>query len=723
MKPILFAKDETDFTTNGLGRLDCISCHVIEERNGMYELEAEIPITGAHADQIEMLSIIGVIPSEGSSIQAFFVYKITKPINGRFMIYARHISYRLTDIPCMPFTISASPTACADTLAGLKSNAIESCPFSFSTDVTTASSYNQKEPSSIRQRLGGIEGSVLDQFGGEYEWDNFNVKLWKQRGRLANITGITLSYGKNITDINQEEEIANTITGVLPYWINTDGSDLVYLPEYIVYSQYASSYPYHLSQVLNLSSEYQDKPTVEQLRSAANAYINKEDIGVPKVSIEVSFVDLWKTEEYKDIAPLEQVKLCDEVYVRFEKLGINAIAKVVKTDYDVLKERYISIEVGSLRTTLAQVVTDRDRDIDAEFVEQITRVNTAIADATAWLTSANGYVVAVKNSDGSWKELLFMDANDPTQAVNVLRINNNGIGFSTSGINGPYTNAWTIDGKLNASFIKTGTLTADLIKAGVIADNAGKFSLNMATGALTMNSGTFKGTVSGGTISGGTISGATISGNTISGGTISGSSISGGSISGANITSQVGGNYVNINGAQLTVYGSNFIRMFSGYPSSGGYEYELGFNSARSHARNEYAYGYQECDSIKIIVAANNASDMRLKDDIQELSFEEAWAYITASKTYSFHFKEFMKDRKRFGMIAQEFKEGLDNYGEDTDKLWVLNKNQCDGMYCIEYQELVPHLIKVVTTQQEEINQLKQEIKDIKNILLNHNMM
>ena len=244
MNPILFSKTETDFTTNGLGRLECLSCRVVEERNGMFELEAEIPVSGRHASEIEMLSIIGAIPYAGGNIQAFSVYKIEKPINGRFKVYARHISYRLSDIPCLPFSVALSPQACRDTLAGLRSNALEACPFTFETDVTTANSYTQKAPASIRSRLGGVEGSVLDQFGGEYKWDNWTVRLLKQRGRLSTETGITLRYGKNITDINQEKAIAETATGIVPYWIDTDGNNLVMLPapNRVVYSQNAGNF-------------------------------------------------------------------------------------------------------------------------------------------------------------------------------------------------------------------------------------------------------------------------------------------------------------------------------------------------------------------------------------------------------------------------------------------------------------------------------------------------
>lgn len=493
MIPILFAKNETDFTTNGLGRLECISCDVVEERNGMYELEAEIPVSGKNADNIEQQSIIGVVPSEGASVQGFSVYKIEKPINGRFKVYGRHISYRLSDIPCMPFNVAMSPQAAAQTLAGLKSNAIEACPFNFYTDITTPASYTQKTPASIRQRLGGVEGSVIDQFGGEFEWDNWNVRLLKARGRLANVTGISLRYGKNIIDLTQEEEIANTVTGVVPYWIDSDGNNLVTLTEKVVYSDHASEYPYHMTMPLDLSTHFEEKPTEAQLRAVAQQYVRKTGFGVPKVSIQVSFIDLWKTEEYKNIAPLEQVKLCDEIYVKFEKLGVNAVAKVVKTTYDVLKERYESIEVGSIRSTLAQAITDRDAEIDAIYIDAIARANQIAQNATAWLTSANGYVVAVKNPDGSWKELLFMDTNNPLTARNGLRINNNGIGFWRYAIDGgnvldgPYNNAWTIDGNLIADYITTGLLksqnyTAPTIQTAPYAVEG--MALDMASGNI-----------------------------------------------------------------------------------------------------------------------------------------------------------------------------------------------------------------------------------------------
>ena len=453
MKPILFDKSATTFTTNGLGRLNFISCTVTEERNGQYILEGTIAEDELHASSLEMGSIIVAKPNQTSALQAFRVHKLVKPINGIYEIAAQHISYQLSFIPTMPFSITAASTACNSTLQALKSNAAESCPFTFWTNVTTVSSYKQTAPASIRSRLGGVEGSVLDQFGGEYEWDNYTIKLHSARG--VQTPSVTLRYGKNITDLNQEEEINNVITGVCPYWMDSEGGNVVTLPEKTVDSSTASSYPYKRTIPLDLSSDWEEAPTQAQLRARAQAYVNSSGIGIPKVNIKVSFVNLADTEEYKDVAALQAVSLCDYVAVQFEKLGISTQAKVVKTVYNVLLDRYDSIEVGSLRSSLAETISDQSAEIAA--VADTTRemfksydatIQEDIDNATAWLTSSNGYVMARKDAYGNWKELFFMDTADASTAHNVLRINENGIGFSSNGVSGPYTQAWTLDGKL-----------------------------------------------------------------------------------------------------------------------------------------------------------------------------------------------------------------------------------------------------------------------------------
>lgn len=442
MRPILFAKNATTFTTNGLGRVECESCKVIEELNGMYELEAVVPETGQNADLLEMEMILVARPAYGVSFQPFRIYKITKPINGKFTVLAQHISYQLSYIPVMPFSVDASQSAAATVLAKMKTEATETCPFTFSTDVTIIESYTQTLPDSIRYRLLGAEDSVLKKFGGEFEWDKYHVILHRNRGKTTPDT--ILKYGKNITDITQEEYISDTITGIVPYWTYADGAVLT-LPEKVVESQYADSYAYRRTVPLDLSHDFDNRtPTEAELRATAVAYLNKYGVGIPTISIEVSFVDLHSTEEYADVASLETVNLGDIITVRFEKLGIDEEAKIVKTEWDVLAEKYISVNVGTIKQSLAHTISNTNGVIDT-FLDQ-TRFE--VRNATAWLTGSNGYVMAVKNQDGTWKELLFLDTNDARTAHNVLRINENGIGFSRTGVDGPYTQAWTLDGRM-----------------------------------------------------------------------------------------------------------------------------------------------------------------------------------------------------------------------------------------------------------------------------------
>lgn len=470
MKPILFAPTATEFDNNGLGALvDAPRCKVREERNGPYELEMDYPVDGQHFSEIEHSAIIYAIPADGKGAQPFRIYEISKPFDGLCTIYAEHISYQLAHIPVTPF---GSVTSVAAALQGLKNNAAESCPYTFWTDKASAGTFEVTEPKSIRELLGGTQGSILDAFGGgEYEWDKYTVKLHQHRGQDK---GVVIKYGRNLTDLKQEEAIDTTITGIYPFWADSESGTLVTLPEKVIHSANAGNFPYNRTVVVDASSEFQDEPTVSQLRSFANNYITQTGVGVPKVSIDISFAPLWQTEEYRDIANLERVNLCDTVTVVFEKLGVTASAKVVKTEYDVLNERYETIELGDARTNLAREVSN---DISNNVNALASRIPTknaieSIVDAqTALITGAmGGYIKIVYNAAGQPQELLFMDTDDIQTAVNVIRINKNGIGFSNDGYDPTkFVSAWTIDGKFSADFIATGHLLANYIKGGTLS--------------------------------------------------------------------------------------------------------------------------------------------------------------------------------------------------------------------------------------------------------------
>lgn len=247
----------------------------------------------------------------------------------------------------------------------------------------------------------------------------YTVRLYNQRGMNR---GVSIRYGKNLTSLEQDENISSVYTGVYPYWMDAD-NNLVTLPEKILNAP--GTYNFTRIMALDLSQEFESAPTEEQLRNRANTYMTANNIGVPKVSLDVSFIQLEQTEEYKNIALLERVELCDTVHVEFPELGVSATAKCVKTVYDVLQERYTSVELGEARTNIADTIADQQQKI--EKAPTTSAMQKAINNATNWLTSADGYVIAVKDDNGTWKEILFLDTPSVETAKNVLRINTNGI--------------------------------------------------------------------------------------------------------------------------------------------------------------------------------------------------------------------------------------------------------------------------------------------------------
>lgn len=464
MIPILYSETEREFKTNGIGRLvDAISCTVTEERNGEYELEMEYPESGKLFKELKHSRIIGAVPSEDAAIQGFEIYKISKPINGVVTVDARHVSYRLSYVPTLldGTVVSSAQSA----LQMLFDRAMVSHPFSFTTDVTKAGTFDSDGLYSIRGMLAGTTGSILQSFGGEYEFDNWRVILHSARGTK---TDVVLDYGKNITDFKQEENIENTSTSVVAYWENSSSdSGVTRVVGDIQNSDNVNRFPYNRPLLLDCSQDYKDAPTKGQLNAKAQSYIKANNIGVPSVSIDVSFVALWQTEEYKDIAPLEKVHLCDTLTVRFSKLGVETTAKVIKTEYNVLMDRYNEISIGDTKYTLADTILNINDEIKQTSDKIATDMQNAIDHATRLINGGlGGYVVITPNeTTGYPEEILIMDTPSKQTAKNVIRLNKNGIGFSLgNGYDGPFQSAWTIDGAFNANWITAGVLTAITIQ-------------------------------------------------------------------------------------------------------------------------------------------------------------------------------------------------------------------------------------------------------------------
>ena len=476
MIPILYEASETEFKTEGLGGLaETTECTVTEERNGAFELELTYPVNGVMYKELSLGRIILAKPNDVAEEQPFRIYRITRPIGGTITVYAEHISYMLFDIPVQPYSASN----CAEALTGAITASMIDNPFSVWTDVTTEGAYSTTIPRSFRSVLLGEEGSILDRYSGagglEYEFDRWAVKLHASRGQDS---GVTIEYGKNLIDLTQEESIESTYTGVLAYWTATDGSEQA--TGEIQYTENHESYAHEKIYILDATQDFEEKPTTDQLNARAAQYISDNNIGTPKVNLEVSFVNLIDTKEYKGKGPLLHLGLCDTASVYFAKLGIEATAKVIKTDYNVLEERMNSISLGDARTSISDAI---NRSVSASIKQSAdatsSRLQNAIDAATDKITGGTGgHFIIGTNADGQPNETFWMDTDDAATAVKVLRANYEGIGGSSSGIGGPYNVAITTDGKINADAITTGQLDGNLVKAGTIVAGALEDSLS-----------------------------------------------------------------------------------------------------------------------------------------------------------------------------------------------------------------------------------------------------
>lgn len=499
----LFPETATEFTTNGIGYLpDATECAVTEQRNGIFELKMKYPITGRHYHDLSLRSIIVAPPNPYDNPQPFRIYEITKPMKKLVTIYAEHISYDMSGYPVSPFEASNAVTA----LESLKSHSAVTCPFTFWTDKSTSATMKTDRPYAMRALLGGQEGSILDVYGGEYKFDGYLVRLYGDRGDNR---GVSIRYGKNLTDVQQEENCAAVYTGVYPYWISEaeDGSTVLVTAEPKMIEA-PGTFNFQRIMMLDCTSDFQEQPTPEQLKTRAENYISTNDVGVPKVSIDVSFVDLMSSPEYETLQLLETVHLCDTVSVEFEELGVKATSKCVKTEYNVLNGTYNSITLGESRGSIASTIVTASKETKSEFEKTIerekylnnriialrTEQQQAIDHATKLITGNLGGNVILHSSTGgdTPDEILVMDTTDIATAKKIWRWNLAGLGYSNKGYNGPYELAMTMDGVFVADFIQTGTMSANRIKGGILVlgnenNKSGTLQIYDDTGRLITN--------------------------------------------------------------------------------------------------------------------------------------------------------------------------------------------------------------------------------------------
>lgn len=465
MIPVLYDQSEKLFVSGGLGFLaHCKSCIVLQERNGVFECEFAYPVTGPLYDKIQERAIIFATHDDSGIPQPFDIYARSAPINGIVTFYAHHISYRLSNAVIMPF----AATSCSDAMAKIQANLItdRDDDFTFWTDKTTVGDYAKTIPSICRTTLGGEEGSLLDVYGrGDYEFDKFAVRLYQNKGRD---TDVEIRYGKNLTNIEHKVDNSSSYNAIVPYWLNEEDGTLVTLPEGYVSHNDGTAYIVAIPYPMN--DYFTTAPSVAAMRLKAQQLLDSSDSWVPSEGFEVSFAQLWQTEEYEQYAPLQRVNLCDTVKVYYPELGVNAVReKVVKTVYNTLLDRYDEITLNELPTTLTEL-TQQQISVETSGSVSAEGMSAAINLAVQLIRGTlGGYIAMPADPDGLPELIYILDQPNVSDAINVIRFDKTGIAISRNGIESESwaqiynmaSNTWTFPGlTISGNLSVSGTLSA-----------------------------------------------------------------------------------------------------------------------------------------------------------------------------------------------------------------------------------------------------------------------
>lgn len=463
MFPVLYDSVNIGVVPNhyGIGVLtDSISCEVVEERNGSYELKLKYPSSGKYANQLIPRAILKVKPNYIDDPQLFRIYKVGKAIGSSFTINARHISYDMSGFPIT----SGSATNIGDALRLLQAKANG---FSITTDKSLNANFKVSEPSSVRSWFGGKAGSILDLYGpGEWKYDNFSATFLSARGVDR---GVTIRYGKNLTKMENTDDSSNLVTGIMAFWKSADDNPTTILSNTI---STGVNLDVIAVQVLDASDVYENEPTVAQLDAYVNNYIQNHLVASVKKNIKFDFAQISRL--LKD-----RIDLCDTIHIIYEDYNINMTAKCISTTWDVLNERYTEIEVGEPKTNIADTIVSINQSLTEQLTEN--QVVSAIQRATDLITGNSGGYVVLHDSDedGYPDELLIMNTSDISTATKVWRWNLSGLGYSKTGYDGTFGLAMTMDGAIVADYISTG----NLIFGGAGAYNTnGKLEIQDASG-------------------------------------------------------------------------------------------------------------------------------------------------------------------------------------------------------------------------------------------------
>lgn len=680
MIPILYQTVTEGTVPNhfGIGALtDAISCTIVEERNGSYELALQYAADGIHAEDIQPLRIIKAKPNFTDDPQLFRIYQVGKTINGSFSVNAQHISYDLSG----KVIKTGSANSCAGACAVLQSNA---GAFTITTDKVVSNPFKISEPASVRSFFGGKQGSLLDIYGtGEWKFDNFGCQLLVNRGQDR---GIRIRYGKNLTQLSQELDMSNLVTTIYPYAI-VDENTIEGVP-----ISTGLVLDFNRDIAMDFSNDIDPEsatPVTDQLTALTDRYIANNKLTVLKESITLGFEQLQGL--------TERVDLCDTVHIYVEALGITATAKCVKTTWDVLRDRYTSCEFGDAKTNIADTIAANSEKIE----QAVSRpyMAEAVDRATQLITGNLGGNVVLHDSDGDGEpdEILIMNTADISTATKVWRWNKNGLGYSSNGYAGPYGLAMTSDGEIVADYIKTGTITSIAIDNG-----NGTFTVD-SSGNLKATSAKITGEVSATQFN---INGSTIADDSEQ-------------WSDTSMSWESSTHHVRQASSLITVPVFEFDANKGIYLAKQCYMYSIHtptLYAYKSQGQNAYFMNlYTEVGNFQTLYVNGNAvtgSDRDIKHDIEELDIEKSVEFIMNLKPVSFKYNEGESGRDHHGFIAQDVKEAMggEDWGVYVDRSLKDaeegTEGETDTTKGLRYEEIIADLVNVVKDLKRRIEEL-----------------
>lgn len=438
----IFGQTDTLFSTNGDKILQPTKCIIHKQDNGEYY--ADIECSSDYSSYIQNGRIVVCPTPTGEQPFRFLNPEITK---NKIKVKAKHRYYDSEN-----YLIQDSYVVdknCNQALEHLNAATDNVSPFTTVSDVTSINSFR-----CVRKSLNEAVNVVLERWGGHLVRDNNIIAI---RSSIGADNGVTIRYGKNLKEIKKTEDWNNVVTKLLPV-----GKDGLLLDEVYLYSEQQYALPYTKSVNFTQEIEQEENETddeykfrlQEDLRQQATAYLAANC--VPKINYTVKA----NIEKITDIG--------DTIEVIDETLGIDLITHVIAFEYDAILGKFSQVEFGnskeklsnlmpSISSSTSQQITERDQELAVKLSDELSEAADRI-----WGALGNSYCIYEGN------QILVVDKLPKEEATNVMRINSAGIGFSTTGINGTFTSAWTIDGTLNMQAINVINLVADLIKGGTL---------------------------------------------------------------------------------------------------------------------------------------------------------------------------------------------------------------------------------------------------------------